>query len=128
MIRLLLVASLLLITGCAKNMTIRRDYGGRVVEYAIKANKAQSVRFDGPCMSACTLYLASRNTCITRRASFHFHHPYGSTPEANRQAAAFMLNAYPAWVRDWIAANGGLTSRMIVMNYGTAVQHMRKCR
>ena len=98
-----------------------------MAEYALKAQKAQFVRFDGKCMSACTLYLASRNTCITRRASFHFHHPYGASPEGNHRAAQFMLNAYPAWVQEWIADHGGLTSRWLVMDYGTAVHHMRKC-
>jgi hypothetical protein len=123
-IRLLLLAAMLL-TGCA--VTIRNDSGGMVVDYAIKARKAKAVRFDGKCMSACTLYLTSANTCITPRASFWFHHPYGGTPEQNATAARHMMAAYPLWVRDWINARGGLTSNWLVIDYGTAVQFMRKC-
>jgi hypothetical protein len=127
-LRFLLAAALLLtLVNAAGCTTIRNDPGGSVIDYAINAQKAKSVRFDGKCMSACTLYLASRNTCITPRASFHFHKPYGSDAEGNALALRFMLETYPQWVRGWIAAKGGLTGRWLVMDYGTAVQHLRPC-
>jgi hypothetical protein len=126
--RPLLFASLLLTlvnTGCAT--TIRNDPGGHVIDYAINAQKKKFVRFDGKCMSACTLYLSVRNTCITPRASFHFHRPYGSSPEGNALALRFMLEQYPAWVREWIADHGGLTSEWLVIDYRTAALYMRTC-
>ena len=124
--RLLAVLALLALAACSTT-TIRNDRGGNVVKYAIKVGKTKAVRFDGECMSACTLYLAHPNKCLTRRASFWFHRPYGSTPANNNISAEFMLRSYPLWVRDWIANNGGLTSRMIVMPYSYAIQHMRPC-
>jgi hypothetical protein len=123
-VRALLLASLLLVNACT---TIRNDPGGSVINYAINARKAKAIRFDGKCMSACTLYLSVRNTCITPRASFHFHRPYGSSPEGNALALRFMLEQYPAWVREWIADHGGLTSEWLVIDYRTAALYMRTC-
>jgi hypothetical protein len=122
--RPLLLAALLIVNACT---VIRNDPGGRIIDYAIKVHKTSFVRVDGKCMSACTLYLTSANTCITPRASFHFHHPYGGTPEQNATAARHMMAAYPLWVRDWINARGGLTSKWLVIDYQTAAQFMRKC-
>ena len=116
---------LLCLASCA--VTIRNDRGGQVVDYAIKARQAKAVRFDGKCQSACTLYLSSANTCITPRASFWFHHPYGGTPEQNRTAARHMMAVYPLWVREWINARGGLTSNWLVLPYSLVRKHMRTC-
>ena len=116
--RFLLLAALLLVNACT---TIRNDPGGHVINYAINAQKAKFVRFDGKCMSACTLYLSVRNTCITPRASFWFHkatHPV---------ATQFLINHYPQWVRDWIARKGGLTSQWLVMPHSHTSKHMRAC-
>jgi hypothetical protein len=122
MLRWLVAAALLLtLVNTGHALTIGNDLGGRVIDYAIKAQKAKSVRFDGKCMSACTLYLSARDTCITPRASFHFHaatHPI---------ATQFLINNYPQWVRDWIARKGGLTSQWLVMPRSHASKHMRAC-
>ena len=121
-----LVAAVLLacVNGCT---VIRYDTGGRVIDYAIKVQKTAWVRVDGPCMSACTLYLGHSTICITRRASFHFHRPYGSSPEGNALALRFMMEQYPLWVRDWIEDQGGLTDEWLVIDYRLAALYMRTC-
>ena len=123
---LALAALLATASGCSATV-IRNDPGGRMIDYAIKVRKADSVRVDGWCASACTLYLAHPNVCITPRARFAFHKPYGASPAENAKALAWMMKQYPQWVREWIDANGGLTTELIVMPYGTAVHHIRQC-
>jgi hypothetical protein len=123
-IRFLLFAALLTLNACT---VIRNDPGGRIIDYAIKVHKTSFVRVDGKCMSACTLYLGHRNICITPRASFHFHHPYGSSPEGNALALRFMMEQYPLWVRDWIEDQGGLTEEWLVIDYRLAALYMRTC-
>jgi hypothetical protein len=87
------------------------------------------VQFAGSCLSACTIYLAlpPSQTCISPGASFGFHAPYGSTPSGNRMARMYMLKTYPGWVRSWISSRGGLSSRVITMNYAYASKFMKPC-
>lgn len=113
--------------------TVRNDAGGYVVDYALKMRKmersGQAIRFSGRCDSACTLFLALPKTqaCVSRGAAFGFHLPSGTSARGNRVAANFMLNTYPAWVRNWLAANGGLTTRLKVMRFDYASQHLPEC-
>jgi len=46
----------------------------------------------------------------------------------NAWGTNFMIRQYPAWVRDWIAQNGGLTDRLIRMDYSYAARYLRTCR
>jgi hypothetical protein len=109
------------------------DSGGAVVTYALNMLKLKrsgaEVRFTGRCASACTLYLAlpRHQTCIARGASFRFHSPYASSSRGNEIARAYLLKNYPGWVRTWIDENGGLSDRMIVMDYNYAKKFMRVC-
>ena len=115
-------------------INISGDRGGYLMAYALKMMKlGQSktpVQFTGSCDSACTLYLAlPRNqVCISSGATFNFHLPYGATPSGNRMAASYMLNSYPAWVRNWIRGRGGLTSQLISMDYAHASRFMPTCK
>ena len=117
----------------ANAVTIKRDRGGQVINYAIRMLKmkeaGKSVRFAGPCDSACTLYLAlPRNkTCVSQGASFGFHLPYGASPSGNKTAAKYLLRSYPGWVRSWISANGGLGSGIKTMSYAYASQYLPTC-
>jgi hypothetical protein len=112
---------------------IGSDRGGYVVQYALRMLKLKQsgkpVQFAGKCLSACTIYLAlpPSQTCISPGASFGFHAPYGSSPNGNRMAQAYMLKSYPGWVRSWIASRGGLSSRVITMNYSFASKFMKPC-
>lgn len=113
--------------------TVRHDSGGYVIDYAIKMRRmersGQPIRFSGRCDSACTLYLAlpKSQACVSKGAAFGFHLPSGSSSRGDRIAANFMLNIYPAWVRKWLDANGGLTTQLKVMRYDYARQHLPEC-
>lgn len=115
------------------SITILGDRGGEVIRYALRVKKAekagQSVRFAGRCDSACTLFLSMprSRTCITPRASFGFHLPYGASPRGNQLAASYMMRKYPGWVRNWIAANGGLSRHVKTMNYEYASRYLPAC-
>lgn len=114
---------LILLTGCSP--IVRNDTGGSVVDYAIQA--AEPRKIDGRCMSACTLYLSNPQTCITPRASFHFHRPYSTDPKHSATAQAFMMKLYPSWVVRWINARGGLTNNWLVMKYEEAAPYVNRC-
>lgn len=130
----LIIACLMLAATCAEagtnTLTIRNDRGGVLYEYAIKAATAKlekrKIVFAGRCDSACTLYLQV-DACVTRRASFGFHLPYGAGPKGNAQAAAYMIRSYPRWVREWIRSVGGLTRSIKRMDYAYASRHIPTC-
>ncbi len=112
---------------------ISGDRGGHVIRYAIKVAKAkrsgQKVAIAGRCASACTLYLSMPRAkmCVSKGAQFAFHMPYGASSRNNRVAASYMMGRYPSWVRSWIHRNGGLSSRMITMNYAYASKFLPTC-
>ena len=64
---------------------VEYDGGGTMAEYYSRArimNKAKVI-IDGPCLSACTLFLSQKfalDLCITERALFGFHKPYKVSP------------------------------------------------
>jgi hypothetical protein len=113
--------------------TVRNDPGGYVIDYAIKLKQLEMsqhrVRFDGRCDSACTVFLSlpKSRICVTPGARFGFHLPYGSSPRGNQVAANYLLNSYPAWVRAWLNANGGLSHRLKVMRYEHASRFIEPC-
>ena len=115
------------------SLVIGGDRGGYLLKYALRMNKLKRsgtvLHFRGSCTSACTVYLAlPRNqSCIAPGASFNFHLPYGSSAAGNRLAASYMLNSYPGWVRSWIRSKGGLSHKLISMNYSYAGKFMRTC-
>jgi hypothetical protein len=114
-------------------VTINNERGGYVVDYATRLLKLQesnaAVRFTGRCDSACTLYLAlpQDQTCIARGASFSFHAPSAFSRYAREAAETYMLKTYPEWVTAWIEAQGGLSSKLMTMNYSYASQYLRPC-
>src|SRR4029079_9582179 len=74
----------------------------------------ERVVIDGPCLSACTLVLDMVPTdriCVTRRAILGFHAARSvdqqSRMSAGPEASEWVLQAYPAAVRDWIRRHGG---------------------
>lgn len=113
---------------------VANDRGGSIVTYAQEVrrlrNQNKLVVFNGQCASACTMYLSlnSDRTCIAPGASFLFHRARGASVDMNAWGTDFMISQYPAWVRDWIARNGGLTDRLIRMDYAYASRFMRPCR
>jgi hypothetical protein len=113
---------------------IGNDNGGSVIGYARAVSRMRHqntlVVFDGRCASACTLYLSlqSSRTCLMPGSSFLFHRAYGARRDVNRWATDFMMAQYPAWVQAWIRSNGGLTDRIIRMDYAYASRFIRTCR
>ncbi|MGP1355747.1 hypothetical protein [Roseicyclus sp.] len=113
---------------------VANDNGGSVVGYAQAVARLRGqdtlVVFNGRCASACTLFLAleDHRTCVAPGASFLFHGAHGANHDMNEWGTRFMMGQYPEWVRTWIARNGGLTSRVIRMDYAYASQFMRTCR
>jgi cell division protein FtsW (lipid II flippase) len=129
--RLVLIA-MLLATTPALALTVSNDRGGVVVVYALKVAKlrqsGEPVRITGPCLSACTLYLSlGKQVCITPRALFKFHAPYGASSIGNRNAKNYLMQRYPAWVRGWIYGHGGLSAQIITINYDYANKHIKEC-
>ncbi|MEP7171894.1 MAG: hypothetical protein ABI705_00255 [Aestuariivirga sp.] len=116
------------------SISISGDRGGYVVVYALRMLKLKEsgkpVQFRGRCDSACTLFLAlpARQVCVTPKTSFNFHMPYGASASGNRFAASYMLRSYPGWVRNWIRSKGGLSNKMLSMNYAYASKFLPSCK
>jgi hypothetical protein len=113
--------------------TVRNSHGGNVARFAIRAaqlqKKGTTVKFAGRCDSACTLYLGlpRSQTCITRGASFRFHAPVTRSGKSSMAAHRFMYASYPGWVRSWISSKGGMTRRLITMDYAYASNFLPQC-
>ncbi len=104
------------------------NHGGRVAEYSARwaglAAQSVSVRIPGPCQSACTVLLGHiprSRICVTEQASFGFH--LANLP----QATATLWAAYPADVKAWINAHGGLTKDFKWMSAPDVFNFFRKC-
>ena len=124
----LLAAALLLAGVGASHAAVRiaGDQGGRIGNYITKFERlrlsGQPVVIDGLCASACTLVLSEvphSKICVTSRATLGFHAAYdfGSNGHTitNREATMELYSTYPASVRRWIAARGGLAPQMIFL-------------
>ena len=113
--------------------TIRQNPGGQIVVFALHVAQLRAaeepVHFDGACDSACTLFLSlpAEQLCVTSRASFGFHLPYGVGAQQNAVAADYLISQYPDWVREWIEAHGGLSHTIIRMGADEAAQHLPLC-
>lgn len=72
--------------------------GGRFINYdPIVAHYNQSgelFRIEGPCQSACTLFLGIRNVCIERSAVLRFHAGTNRSGVVNRRDTNHMAAAY----------------------------------
>lgn len=84
---------------------IDNDGGGNVNEYLVDLSVAilsgEKIQIDGWCASACTLYLASTDTCVTANALLGFHAPRGGSAAENQQAAQVIGARLPAELSDW---------------------------
>ncbi|EKF40152.1 hypothetical protein [Nitratireductor indicus] len=115
-------------------LRVRNDPGGHVVDYMLRVKEftrqGRQVQVIGRCDSACTLFLSlpASQICVESGARFGFHLPFGGNREGNRVAKNFMLASYPGWVREWITSKGGLSSRLIVMDYEYARLFVDVCK
>lgn len=105
-----------------------------MVAYAMRVAQLSKdntfVRFAGRCDSACTMYLGlPRNkVCLEPGAYFRFHRPTARSSKTVAAATDFLTRSYPSWVRQWIAANGGLTSSLKTMSYNHASKFLPTCK
>jgi hypothetical protein len=105
---------------------ISGDRGGRIGTYVDKyqglRTSGETVIIDGLCASACTIVLGAlppERIYFTSRAVLGFHAAwdFGANGRmvTNSEATNMLYNMYPPPVRRWIAARGGLKSKMVFM-------------
>jgi len=125
---LLLCAAILVsaMSSARAEMRIAEDRGGQIGRYlqtfAMVRASGERVVVDGNCLSACTLILGvvpKSRICATHRARFGFHAAWmpdeDGRPVTSRMGTQALWEVYPASVRRWINAHGGLTRHMIFM-------------
>jgi hypothetical protein len=88
------------------------DQGGNVISYIqrISAASQEGHAISGDCMSACTMWLGHRGTCVEADAVLYFHGASGGLGvgwgHVNPLANALLLGMYPprvrAVVRPWL--------------------------
>lgn len=117
---------------------IVHDNGGRIGTYFDKyeqvRNSGENVMIDGLCASACTIVLSAvphDRICVTAKANLGFHAAwdFGANGRAvnNAEATQMLFAMYPAPVRRWIAARGGLRSKMIFLRGKQLTALYRPC-
>ena len=126
-----LLLATLVISPALADLRISRDFGGYVEEYKAKYSRiretGERVIIDGICNSACTLVLGivpMDRICVTPRASLGFHQAYfdkrwtAGVKVTSIAGTAELMSVYPAPVKDWIARQGGLTTKMKKLRNG----------
>jgi len=82
--------------------------GGRFINYdpiVAHYNKSGELfRIEGPCQSACTLFLGIRNVCIERGAVLRFHAGTNRSGVVNRRDTDHMAAAYNGALRHYLSA------------------------
>ena len=135
------LAAVFLCLGIASSQAVVRisdDRGGRIGTYVDKYQDLRSsnetVVIDGLCASACTIILGAipaDRICVTARATLGFHAAWdlGANGRAitNTEATRMLYSMYPAPVRRWIAARGGLTPRMLFLHGHALASMYRPC-
>jgi hypothetical protein len=125
-----LLAAVLLLAGVGASHAVVRigeDRGGRIGTYVDKyqdmRSSGQTVIIDGLCASACTIVLGAiphDKICVTSHATLGFHAAwdFGANGRAvtTAEATQMLYSMYPAAVKHWIAARGGLTPHMIFLH------------
>ena len=107
-------------------LVITYSAGGNIGETMLDVSKARqegrTVVIDGYCASACTLHLSNPRTCLTPRAVLVFH------AASNAHGTKYLMREYPARVRAYLKAQGGLSDRLIVLRGKPAQRLIGACR
>lgn len=111
----------------AGKLVVYHDTGGYVDRYRSRIRKYDTVEIRGMCQSACTLYLAIENICITPNAKFWFHAARWFNGPISHSGTRDLYNSYPEWVQTWIDDNGGLQKDWIKMPSSYALKYLPKC-
>ena len=118
---------------------IADDMGGPLGEYllvfAAIRDAGERVMIDGSCFSACTLVTAlipRDKICITERAMLGFHAGWFENKAGERVTSPtgtrVLYEMYPPVIRNWIARQGGLSRRMIVLGGRELAAIYRYCK
>src|SRR5215831_5602497 len=128
-LRAMLIGLLFLVALVQPSNAARRiagDMGGPIGEYLLMfaaiRDSGEQVVIDGSCFSACTLVSAlipRDRICITERAMLGFHAGWFENRAGERitspAGTRALYQMYPPIIRDWIARQGGLGKRTIVL-------------
>jgi hypothetical protein len=77
--------------------------------YRTQVAAAATFRIDGRCASACTLVLLwADRVCVTERAALGFHQLRDKSGQRAQSESDRLMSLYPAPVREYILAHGGL--------------------
>ena len=118
--------SILVVSPACAELRILASPGGEVGQYLQLFDQVRQsgerVVIDGPCLSACTLVLATvprERICVTRRAVLGFHAARWIDREGREYSAAretrIVVASYPSSVRAWIKRRGGLKANPIFL-------------
>jgi len=127
--RAMLIGLLLPVALVQPSNAMRRiagDMGGPIGEYLLMfaaiRDSGEQVMIDGSCFSACTLVTAlipKNRICITERAVLGFHAGWIENKSGERTISpagtGVLYQMYPPIIRNWIARQGGLGQRTIVL-------------
>ena len=96
-----------------KPIVIANDNGGRLQTYYERYEAyvaaGATFRIDGRCRSACTLVLLwADRVCVTERAALGFHQLRDKSGQRAQSESDHLMSLYPAPVREYISAHGGL--------------------
>ena len=97
----------------SKAIRVANDNGGRLIDYYERyqalVDAGATFRIDGRCLSACTLVLAwADRVCVTERAALGFHQARDESGQRAQSPSDLLMALYPAPVREYISARGGL--------------------
>lgn len=115
------------------HVSISGDSGGVIGDYAVRSasyrRSETRVNFTGRCDSACTLFLSlsPSQICVSEGAYFRFHLPQSPSPGIAVAAGRFLMRSYPAWVRTYITSHGGLSDRLLTVDYSYASRFIKTC-
>jgi hypothetical protein len=136
-----LLAAAFLFSGVRVSYAVVRiadDRGGQIGTYLDKYHglrtSGETVVIDGLCASACTIVLGTvprDKICVTPRANFGFHAAWdldaNGREVTNPGATRMLYSMYPSLVRRWIAARGGLKTRLIFLRGEELMSMYRPC-
>ena len=120
-------------------VVVQQDFGGRMSTFQQRveryARRGTRVHIEGECDSACTLVLQlGDHVCVGPLARLGFHQSYipgpipGDASNRSEEGTALFWRSYPAPVRAWIDANGGLTADLIVLEGAELRSMLQECR
>ena len=103
--------------------------GGNLYEHVAHwqaiAKQGRQVEILGPCYSACTFavaYVPKERLCFGIYGSLNFHQVRTKHPDYTTsapEATEWMINQYPADIRDWIMAKGGAFRMPLLLGFWT---------